>query len=76
MKIVILAFSENMSRKFKFLYNLTTITGTLYEDVCTIITISRSELLRMKYVSDKFIEEIKKHFVFSNFFSKNMSFMS
>ena len=33
-------FFENLSRKFKFRYNPTKITGTLREDVFTFITIS------------------------------------
>jgi hypothetical protein len=29
---------------------------------------SRSELLRMKNISEKFLEKIKTHFMFNNFF--------
>jgi len=34
-------FFENLSRKFKFHYNLTKITGTLHEDQYTFLIISR-----------------------------------
>jgi len=36
--------------------------GTLHEDTSTFMTISRSVLLRMRNVSDKFGEKIKKTF--------------
>jgi len=39
----------------------TRITGALHEDQYTILTISRSVLLRMRNVSDKFAEKIKTH---------------
>ena len=43
--------------------------GTLHEDQHTFSTISRSALLRMKYVSDESCRENQNtHFVFSNFF--------
>jgi len=35
MKFDISVFFLNLLRKFKFHYNLTTITGTLHEDQCT-----------------------------------------
>ena len=33
--------------------NLTRVTGTSHEDLCTFMTISRSVLLRMRNVADK-----------------------
>ena len=67
---------ENLSRKFKFHYNLTTITGTLHEDRYTFLIICRSVLLRMRNVSDKSCRENQNtHFMLSNVLSKIMSFM-
>jgi len=72
MKFYIWVFFENLSRKFKFHYNLTIITGTLHEDRYTFLIISRSILLRMRNVSDKSCRENQTtHFVFSNFFFEN-----
>jgi hypothetical protein len=56
-------FSENLPRKFKFHYNLTRITRNLHEDQNTFLIISRSVLLRIRNISDKFVEEIKRHFL-------------
>jgi len=36
--------------------------GTLHEALCTFMAISCSALLRMTYVSDKLLEEIKKFY--------------
>ena len=44
---------ENLSRQFKFNYNLTIKTGTLREDQYTFMMKSHSVLPRMKNVSDK-----------------------
>ena len=58
-----------MTRKLKFIYNLTKTTGTLHEDQYTCFIISRSVILRMRNASDKNCREIQnKHFVFNNFF--------
>jgi hypothetical protein len=58
MKFDIWVFFENLSRKLKFHYNLTKITGTLHEaDRYTFWIISRSVLLRMRNVSDKSCRE-------------------
>ena len=49
--------SDNRTRK----------KGTLHEDRCTFLIISRSFLLRMRNVSDKLYREHQNtHFVFSN----------
>jgi hypothetical protein len=65
-----------MSRKFKFHYNLTRITGTLHEDHQTFFIISRLILLRMRNVSDKSCRENQNtHFMFSNVFPKIVPFM-
>jgi hypothetical protein len=51
------AFFENLSRKFKFHWNLTKITGTSHEDQCTCLIIYRPVLLRMRNVSNKSYRE-------------------
>ena len=69
MKFDIWEFFENLSRKLKFHLNRTTITGTLHEDRCAFMVISRSVLLRMRNVSDKSCAESRNtYFMFSNFF--------
>jgi len=40
-------FFENLSRKFKFHYNMTRITGTLHEDVCTFM------IMKVKWSRDR-----------------------
>jgi hypothetical protein len=68
-KFYIWVFFEKLSRKFKFHSNLTRITGTLHEDYCTFLSISRSVLLWMRNVSDKgFRGTQNTNFMFSNFF--------
>jgi len=41
MKFYVGLFFESVSRKFKFYYNLIRIKGTLYEDQCAFMIISR-----------------------------------
>ena len=56
-------------KKIKFYSNLTRITGTLNEYICTFMIISCSVLLRMRNVSDKSCRENNnRHFMFSNVF--------
>ena len=73
LKIDILGFFKNLSRKFKFHQNQTRIKGTLHEDqYIYIFIVSRSFLLRMRNVSDKGCRENQNtHFAFSNFFFLN-----
>jgi hypothetical protein len=52
-KFDIWVFYENMSRKFKFYENLTRTTGTLHEDLCTLMIASSWILRRMRSVSEK-----------------------
>jgi len=55
---------------------VTTITGTLHEDVCTFMIISCWILLRMGNVSDRsYRENQNTHFTFINFFPKVVPFM-
>jgi hypothetical protein len=71
MKFDFWMFFENLSRKFKFDETLIGMTGTLHEDLCTFMIISRSILLRIKHVWDKsFRGNQNKHIIFNNFFRK------
>ena len=64
-------FLANLPRKFKFHWNLTRITGSLHEDVCTFVIISRWILLRMWNVSDKSCTENPNTlFMFNKFYPK------
>jgi len=49
--------SKKLSRKFKFHWNRTRITGTLHDEQYTYMIISRPVLLRMRNVSDKSCRE-------------------
>jgi hypothetical protein len=61
-------FFENLSRKLKFRWNLSRITGALH-DRCTVMKISRWILLRMRSVWDKSCRENQNtHFMFSSLF--------
>jgi hypothetical protein len=57
MKIDTSEFFETLSRKLQFCLNLTRITGTLHEDLHTLVILSRSVPLRMKNISDKSCRE-------------------
>jgi len=48
-------FFVNVSRKLKFPYNMTRIIGTLHEDRCTFLIISRLILLGIETISDKIL---------------------
>ena len=50
-------FSENLSETFKLHSNLISIAGTVPEGLCTLMIISRLYLLRIRHVSEKFIEK-------------------
>jgi len=55
--------------EFKFLQNLTRITRTLHDILCTFMLISSWILLRRRTVSDKSCTENQNtHFKFSKFF--------
>ena len=51
--------SENLSRIFKSHQNLTSIRGTLHEDMCTCMMIPRLILVIMRNVLTKVVEKIK-----------------
>ena len=57
MKFVIWVFFENLSRKIQVSLKSDTNNGTLHEDRCTFMTISRSVLLTVRNVSDKSCRE-------------------
>jgi len=62
-------FLENLWRKFDGRHNPTRITGTLGEGLCAfIIIISNWIFLRMQNISNKFVENFKKHFIYSKIF--------
>ena len=61
-KFCICVFFENLLRKFKFPFNLTKITGTLPEYLCTIMIISRGILLIMRNVTDRSCQENENTF--------------
>jgi len=74
-KFDIVAFFENLSRKYKFHFNLTRITGTLHDVKVIFIVISRSVILRVRNVSDKSCRENQNTNVMLNkFFSKIVRF--
>jgi hypothetical protein len=51
-------------------------SGTLHEDLCTFIIISRSVVLRVRNVSDGSCREIQNtHFMFNNLFPKIVPFL-
>ena len=64
-KFYIEIFFENLSRKFKLNQNLTRIAGTLRADLHTFMIIYRWILLRMRNISDKFVEKTKTHILWS-----------
>ena len=52
----------------KFHYKLTRITGTLREDLCTIMILCLRILLVMTDISDNSVQKIEHtHFLFSNY---------
>ena len=70
MKFFIRIFFEKLCRKFECHYNMTRIKGTLYEDFCTFIILSRRILLRMRTFRTKFVKKIKTHISCSITFSR------
>jgi hypothetical protein len=67
--IIFKYFFENLSRLFKFHWNLMRIMGTLRESLCTFLIISRSVLLKMNNFPDEICGENQNtHFTFSIFF--------
>jgi hypothetical protein len=76
MKFDINDCSNYVSRKLRFDENLPRITGTLPEDLCTFMMISRSIIVRMRNVSHKSCRQNQNtHFIFGNFLLKIVPFM-
>ena len=65
----VLVFFENLSRKFKFDYNPTRITGTLHADICKFMIIFSLSLLRTEIFKTKVLENQNTHVQY--FFSEN-----
>jgi hypothetical protein len=55
-------------RKLKCYWNLTRITGTLHEDLCTFMAISSWIRLRMRNIADKVVKKTKTNFIFNKLF--------
>jgi hypothetical protein len=73
---VSLKSDKNLSRKFNFHWNLTGKAGTLHSDLRTFFITCCSFLLRMRNFSAWSCRENQStHFVFDNFFLKNVPFM-
>lgn len=62
-------------RKIKIRLKSDKKSGTSHADLCTFIRIYRSILLRMRNVLENFVERIKTHFIFKNYFLKIIPFM-
>jgi hypothetical protein len=76
MKFYIWVFFENLLRKFKFLWNLTRVTGTLNEDLCTFLIIASWVIFGIRTVSDNSCRENQNtNFMFSNPFPRIVPFM-
>jgi len=54
---------------------MTRTTGTLHEALHTVLIISRSFLLKIRNVSEIFVEKIETYFTFNNLLPKIVSFM-
>jgi hypothetical protein len=61
MKFDIRLFFENLARKVKFRYILTRTAGTLHENLCKYMIISRRILLTTRNIPDKVVEKVKTH---------------
>jgi hypothetical protein len=62
--------------KFKVHYNRTKITGTLHDDQYAFVLYFAQLFLEWQMFRTNFVEKIKTHFMFNNFFfSKILSFM-
>jgi hypothetical protein len=71
MKFDICVFFENLSRKFKFHYNLTRITGTLHEDRYTSFYLTEF-FLEWVIFQTKVIENQNPNFVLNKIFTKSL----
>ena len=73
MKLHIWGFFECLSRTFRFLQNLTRITATVHDDLCSYMIIFRLILVRMRNTSHKpCIRNQNTHFLFNIFSHENV----
>ena len=63
---LIWVFFKNLSREFKFYWNLTRIMGTLHEEQNTFLIISRYVVLEWEMSETKIVDKIKTHVVMFN----------
>jgi hypothetical protein len=71
-EILYLSIFRNSVDKIKFSLKSDRNNGTLHEDLCAFMIISRSVLLRMRNVSGKVAEKMKTHLLFIQLlFSEN-----
>jgi hypothetical protein len=68
MEFYIWLFFENLLRKWKTCWNMTSITGTLRAGVRTIAITSRWNVFRMRNFSDKFVRKFRTHICSTYFF--------
>ena len=76
LKFYIEVFFEYLSKKFNIHCNMTRVTGTLHEDQCAYLIISRSVLLRMRNVRDKSCRENQNTFCVDDFFPNIVLFIT
>jgi hypothetical protein len=62
-------FFLNLSKKFKFHYSLTRITGNLLEDLCKFMIISPKLFLEREMLQARVVDKIKTHILCSIIFS-------
>jgi hypothetical protein len=62
MEFDICIYFANLSRKFKFRWNMMRKTGTLLEDQFNFFAVTRSDLLRIKMCQTQIIEKIRTQF--------------
>ena len=68
MKSDVWVFLENLSREFKFNWNMTRIMGTFSQDLCTFIAVSCWVIFRVRNLSGKNCTENKNtHLTFKSF---------
>ena len=65
-KFAIWGFFESLSRKFKFCYTLEKKTGTLHEDLHTVMILTRWIILKMRNISDKICRRNENIYFISN----------
>jgi hypothetical protein len=72
MKFIMSVFFKNLSRKFKFHDNWTSI-NTLHKDQCTFWSYFAQFTIEWELLQAKVVEKIKKYIMFILFFSRNIT---